>query len=189
MGRPLEPIDPRELEELYVKEHRTVKELSVFFSCGVTTIKRHLARNGIRIRSQSEEMSGRTLSPEHREKVIKTLTIGKYREENPNWKGGKSTKGRSKDGLYTIILIDGKYVPEHRYVMEQYHGRKLRRNEEVHHENGIKTDNRIGNLRLYGKSLHAQIHMTDEHRLHLSNKMKEARATSNWSTKKKPLQD
>ena len=78
-------------------------------------------------------------------------------EKNPMWKGGQKT---NKDG-YFMILAHGNpnansrgYILEHRLVMQKLIGRPLKKNESVHHKNGIKNDNRPENLQLMSKLIH-----------------------------------
>jgi len=76
-------------------------------------------------------------------------------ENHYNWKGGYS---KHSSGYRLKRISKGKYVFEHRYIMEEFLGRKLSFNETIHHINGIKTDNRIENLEILSRSEHSHLH-------------------------------
>ena len=75
-------------------------------------------------------------------------------ENSHFWKGGKI-----KNNGYVMVYNPehpnsnpNGYVREHRLVMEQELGRLLNDDEQIHHKNGVRDDNRIENLELWNKS-------------------------------------
>jgi hypothetical protein len=78
---------------------------------------------------------------------------GQRGKKAPNWLGGRHI---DPQGYARVCRPDhpaaagrGGYVKEHRLVMEEHLGRYLWPNENVHHINGKRDDNRIENLELW----------------------------------------
>lgn len=73
-------------------------------------------------------------------------------EKHPNWRGGRS---KTKSGYILVRSLEHPfcsklgYIPEHRLTMEKKLGRYLKKNEIVHHLNGVKDDNREENLKIF----------------------------------------
>lgn len=76
--------------------------------------------------------------------------IGLVGSKSLHWRGGRAIR----NGYVFVYVGSGKYLGEHRIVMEKNLGRKLTQNEQIHHINGIKTDNRLENLQIVVKKVH-----------------------------------
>ena len=68
---------------------------------------------------------------------------------------------------YRVKKIDGKQIYYHRWVMENHLGRKLNRNEVIHHINGDPHDNRIENLMLLSQSEHMKIELKERQKFRI----------------------
>lgn len=119
----------------------------------------------------SKALKGRKKSPEHisnmkksslkreetyRELMEKGTTPRDGRKRNPV--GHRRT---AKNGYVLIKVYIGKdyanYIPEHRYVVEQSIGRKLKKSEHIHHIDGDKSNNDLSNLLLLTSYQHAKL--------------------------------
>jgi hypothetical protein len=112
------------------------------------------------------------------ERRLKALGLKKARtgpkagEKHPDWAGGKTIR---KGYIYVYApwhphCINGRYVAEHRLVMEQILGRQLLRSEVVHHIDGNRQNNDPTNLLLYptnGQYLYEHLKGSPEHGLRI----------------------
>ena len=82
-------------------------------------------------------------------------------KDHPHWRGGRLNHlGYVRVQVYeddpyfahATPIGGGRYIMEHRLVMAKHLGRPLRPQENVHHINGIRSDNRLKNLELWSSS-------------------------------------
>jgi hypothetical protein len=118
-----------------VHKDKTVKEIAQETGCGPSTVRKYLHGFGL---------------------SLKYSRLGKQRGPNsPTWKGIH----KNKSGYIMIHCPrTGKPRREHLVIMEESIGRSLLSNEVVHHCNGIRHDNRLGNLLLMDKHMHDTFH-------------------------------
>jgi transposase-like protein len=129
-----------ELRRMYIDEKQTMEAISKRFGCGESTVRQNIIRYGLGL--DSTEMAKRRLESNRASYTFRMECQG-YRFLNmPNHPRAKG---------------DG-YIAEHRYVAECAIGRYLEMDEQAHHINLVKLDNRPENLAVLRKREHSLVH-------------------------------
>ncbi len=130
-----------DLKRLYVDKKWTMEAMAKFFKCGESTVRLNIIQAGLGL--DACELAERRLATNVRR------YDRRYRREG-YWMIRKAD--------HPCATVDG-YVPEHRYLAECAIGRYLSSDEQVHHINMAKLENRVENLAvLPTKGDHSRFH-------------------------------
>jgi len=127
---------------LYRDEKKSLREVAEITGNSKGGIQYHLMRHGIEVRKPSEGIS-----------------LARKRWARENAKGYRITK----TGYAEYTMGEHKHRLVHVVKMEQFLGRSLASDEQVHHKDGDKLNNDIENLQVLTRSEHASIHARINH--------------------------
>lgn len=138
--------------ELFYQKRFTIKETADYFGVNCSSVSSFRRRYNLPVRGWA---NGHPMKGKHSVAWNKGKSHTKIAgKKNPNWNGGEYIS----HGYRMVMVKTGKYVREHRLIMEKHLGRTLDKDEIVHHINGDKLDNRIENLMIFDKKSHAFHH-------------------------------
>lgn len=157
--------------DLYLQGN-SIPEISKKTGTPLSTIRFRLKRAGVlRTRADSirlAAMQGKLSSRKGTKRVFSDEWKANIREARIRH-GEEAAKGVSKkpNGYIEFTRGPNKGRRQHVVIMEEHIGRRLHRNECVHHINGVRDDNRIENLALMTVSEHSRHHALE--RVHNRN--------------------
>ncbi len=154
-----------EITKLYVEDGHSLKWIAKHFNTNYSLVRKKAIEYGIHIRSISDScMLGYKLGYVDRSSFKPPTFSDEERKARGdrlrNYKATVKSVGYSlkPNGYYEVTMGENKFRPLHVVIMEEHIGRRLRKDECVHHINQVRTDNRIENLQLMTRSEHSKLH-------------------------------
>ena len=139
-------VEKETLKRLYINEQLSEKKISLILNIASGSVHRYLKKYCIPTRDCGCGARGKTA---HNKGISRPELQG---ENSHSWKGGRSIDKKGYVHLWARNHPNKdrkNQVSEHRLVMEKHLGRYLTKLEVIHHNNEIKDDNEIENLRLF----------------------------------------
>lgn len=135
--------NPGKLKEVYEKLN-SLQKTADYFGVSKKLILNHMKRFNIPRNKRVKADRIKKVDTYHKGYI--TTWNGYIKVKAPKYYKYKDNKG---------------YIMQHRLVMEQHIGRYLAPDEEVHHIDGDKKNNKIENLLLVPRKEHRRIHLKD----------------------------
>ena len=134
------------LVSLYLSEKLSLMRLSVLYGVSANTIKAHLTKCGVAIRSRKQAMRHKWTEEDYIRKRCSDKELRKFRV------GERVILDTGYAGIYSPDPTGVRRYPflkEHRVLAERLIKRRLRKGEGVHHKDGNKTNNNPHNLYIF----------------------------------------
>jgi transposase len=150
------------LADMYLTKMMSITDISKETGIAKSMVRFYLLKQGVKLRTKKEALSlvRYKLGGGRRGKTfpMSAETKQKIREARLRY-GATRAKGKHiHNGYIRLSVGENCGRNQHIVITEQHIGRRLQRGEVVHHINGIKTDNRIENLRLMTNVEHSRLH-------------------------------
>lgn len=152
---------------MYSQEMMSIPMIAVELSIPQSRLRTRLFSCGVKLRTRTEGIR-------LRRDVLGSGLRGKKRQFSDEWKTNlrasliRSGEARAagisykSNGYVQITRGENKHRSQHVVIMEQHIGRRLLKNECVHHIDGNRSNNNLDNLALLTRAEHSRIHRIED---------------------------
>jgi len=165
-------MDERLDDEAWLKaqyDTRTLQSIADELGVNRNTVRNRMIKFGIERRTHGEHFRGTPKPPEQRQKMAEARRRYWERNDSPERRdthklkvsAGRRDTGIKAGRMWVYVLGRGK-IFRSRYVAEQMIGRRLTRDEIVHHIDRNKLNDHPSNLMVLTQEQHSTLHMIED---------------------------